>query len=943
MKNLFKMMNIIRCVSGANLNLFRYTAMVIMLLTLGVGNVWGSHSTHTAKLNVNKGTGSGTVYASTSGSATSGSASASFSCRGNEGGQHTGTLYAYATPADGYTFLGWTSSASSSDGAVNANPKGVAFDVTDESSTQTLYAHFVEKAKVNITFEAPSNGTYTIAVNGGSAEMVSSADVVKSNVEGVVLTATAASGYAFAGWYKLNSTGEFVEDLSIASPYDASFTASETIKMGARFVPTTLGKFILKGSSTEYYGLKAATVAAGGSGTIVPVADETLVDGSDLMPFDNGTYNIKAGATLLVPHTADNKMQLEPDVVTTAETLYAYRTLVLKDGVNMVCNGNICLGGKIMSAGGGSKSAYVTGPCGVINMANGGHIELNSGAKLYCWGFIKGQDMDQGNNTVGVGTITAHSGAIIKEDFSVGDWRGGTATYAIYNKQNDWKLFPFQSYSIQNVEVPTTYEYGSTLNTFVVVNGGGGNNPADFDIAGSSNTLFLLKDAQSTVRKWYDPTTDLTCYELSGTAKLDALNLVVYISVSSSDYYLPISNSMHIILKNCNMTLSKPMTMQAGSVIEIKEDATANLEARMHVFDKDEWGKYIHDYYFRSFNNLTSHKNRGAENSNEGLEDAKIIVDGTLNVVSGRGYLYSTNGGANIMGNGGGKVVFGGALPSSTTLHHVTVGTKDQSYIVDAPNDIAAANLCNEDGSYTKSIASTTFHNVNGRWFAASAQDEKANHTYDFTYISSGAVSGTDGTTSTVDALYAPDKTGLTAGMKWCNVAQDATCGNIFNAIQTLNETPASDIRYTYPTDSWLQLLKTETESVYGGSDNSLYAVDGCAVNSLGSVDENCLYTIGGVKKALVDGHFVTLEKNTEDEAWHDVANPTNYYISFAGCTWHPATKYAGEEKAYIVEGGDYIWYNNNWSLVEREDPFFFDYNDQNVKRYYEYENGEWS
>ncbi len=938
----FNSINLIRCVSGANLNLFRYAAMVLVLLTLGVGNAWASHSTHTATLNVAKGTGNGSVYASTSATATSGSASASFDCGKSSDGQHTGTLYAYATPASGYTFLGWTTSPSSSDGADNSNPKGVAFDVSSANSSQTLYAHFVEKAKVNITFEAPANGTYTIKVNGGSTEMVSSANVVKNNVEGVVLTATPASGYAFAGWYKLNSAGEFVEDLSIASPYDASFTTSETIKMGARFVPTTLGKFILKGSSTQYYGLKMATIAAGGSGTIVPVAEETLVDGSDLMPFDNGTYTIKAGATLLVPHTDDNKMQLEPDVVTTAETLSAYRTLVLKDGVKIVSNGNICVGGKIMSAGGGNKSAYVTGPCGVINMANGGHIELNSGAKLYCWGFIKGQDMDQGNNTVGVGTITAHSGAIIKEDFSVGDWRGGTATSNIYNKRTSWKLFPFQSYSIQNVEVPTTYEYGSTLNTFVVVNGGGGDNPADFDIAGSSNTLFLLRDAQSTVRKWYDPTTDLTCYELSGTAQLDALNLVVYISVSSSEYYLPISNSMHIILKNCNMTLSKPMTMQAGSVIEIKEDATANLEARMHMFDKDDWGLFIHNYYFRSFNNLTSHKNRGAENSKDGLEDAKIIVDGTLNVVSGKGYLYSTNGGANIMGNGGGKVVFGGALPSSTTLHHVTVGTKDQGYIVDAPNDIAAANLCNEDGSYTKSIASTTFHNVNGRWFAASAKDEKANHTYDFTYISSGAVSGTDGTTFTVDALYAPDKTGLAAGMKWCNVVQDGTCSNIFNATQTLNETPASDIRYTYPTDSWLQLLKTETEGVYGGSDNSLYAVDGCAVNSLGSVDENCLYTINDVKKALVDGHFVALEKNTEDEAWHDVANPTNYYICFEGCNWHPATKYAGEEKAYIVEEGDYIWYNNNWLLVEREDPFFFDYNDQNVKRYYEYEDGAW-
>ena len=107
-------------------------------------------------------------------------------------------------------------------------------------------------------------------------------------------------------------------------------------------------------------------------------------------------------------------------------------------------------------------------------------------------------------------------------------------------------------------------------------------------------------------------------------------------------------------------------------------------------------------------------------------------------------------------------------------------------------------------------------------------------------------------------------------------------------------------------------------------------------------MDENCLYTINDVKKALVDGHFVALAKNTNDEAFHNTANTEEYYISFAGCTWHPATKYAGEEKAYIVEGGIYIWYNNDWLLVEREDPFFFDYNEQNVKRYYEYENGEW-
>ena len=64
--------------SYKNLNHGALRAVLVMLLfTLGIGNAWANHDTHTATLNVNKGTGNGIVYASTSGSATSGSASAS--------------------------------------------------------------------------------------------------------------------------------------------------------------------------------------------------------------------------------------------------------------------------------------------------------------------------------------------------------------------------------------------------------------------------------------------------------------------------------------------------------------------------------------------------------------------------------------------------------------------------------------------------------------------------------------------------------------------------------------------------------------------------------------------------------------------------------------------------------------------------------------------------
>ena len=793
-------------------------------------------------------------------------------------------------------------------------------------------------APCDITYKHSANGTYVVTYQGEDPVTVSSADLNKHITDNdpahyaVTLSAPApASGYRFQGW-KINDV-----IVSCKESFTTSVTINNSIVEAAFVAAAEVQNFKVGDVYFEDLGVAATAAGTSADSKIVTLMrDLTLGDGSTPV-----TYTIPAGVTLLIPHKADFfELQETPEVLSPKsmeEVLAAYRTLTLKEGVTINCSGNICVAGKLLSTGGGNKSAYTTGECGVINMANGGHIELNNGAHLFCWGYIKGQDMDQGNNTVGTGTVTANSGATVWENFELGDWRGGTASFNIYqnNEIEHRKLFPFQSYALQNVEIPTSFMHGSTLRTFTSITTGFGHHDAVFSMVGPENTMFLLTDEQSVVRMWYDPTTDLSCYELSGTAKLDALHVTVYVDMSSENFILPISNSMHIILKDCNMNLANPLMVQAGAIVEIKPTATVNLTSELYLYDVDQWGKYVHDYYFRSFNNLTSHKNRGAENSKAGLDDAKLIVDGIFNVQNG-GKLYTTAGGANVMGNGGGQISFKSALPADNILWAVTV-LSGAPYINWVYNDVKAANLCNEDGSYTRSIGgNNTFYNINGRWFHEEDKDEQEDHTYWFTYMADGN-SGADVGTA---AVYSHDKTGLEARMKWFNVEEDA-CANWWTGTD-----PAAFYNYSMLND-WHQFIATETEKVYSGSNNKLYQKEGCVWLEEAEVDENCLYTFEDGKKALVNGDFIPLTSNGYDPAYHKTDDASKYYICFTGCNWHPAMPYVGESKAYTIHPEDedlhYIWFNSDWLNVLRDEPFFYTEDEiTNVRTYYEYVNGEW-
>lgn len=862
-----------------------------------------------------------------------------------------------ATPSEATEFLNWYKLGAGDEKIILSTENPFTTSFTKETTVGVEWREL--KNNLNITFKAVEKdangnrkGSYTV-----DGVTVSATDYVHFTGSTYkyrpTLVATPATGYGFKGWYVKEAGAK--KYLSTEATWNATITDEVTIYADFVYVDypaESLAQF--KVGSTYYDDLNAANTAAHGGSNKVIICSR---DGY-LLP---GSYTISSDVTLLIPYSSSStSKQTTPaliEIPSPAPLPNAYRTLTMLDGADITCNGTICVGGQMISHQGGNATGCPGGDLGVINMANGGHIELKSGATLYAWGFIKGQDKDQGNNTTGVGTITANNGATVWENIAFGDWRGGSQTFAAYECRETYRSFPFQSYSIQNIEVPLSLKFGATENVYTALyipTGGTGSVPTAPTLISNSGALFLLKDSKSIVRKWYDPTTDLVCYELSGTAQLNELSITVSISIASrtinsSSFDLPICSNMHIILTNCDMTLSKPMTMHAGSVIEIKPDATVTIASNLHIFDLDQFDMFAYSKYYMTINNLTSHKYRGTGTTKEYIDDAKLIVDGTLKVTGG---IYTTANGANIMGNGGGKVIFQSALPGEKNIWFLkggASGTKDggtlyhfdgifgqgKADIYLTPYAVNAANLCNEDGTYTKSLANKTFHNVHGRWFVDGKQNERTSagfeHTYDFTYMASG----NSGDNVNTPAVYSHDRTGLEPRMKWFNVNSDA-CANwwVDGSSRLYNWTLFSD---------WHQFIPTEVTDMYGCSNGSLYNKISCTKwEELGGTDENCLYTIGGVKKALVGTTFIEMEPNSDDAAYHRKGAPTEYYISFDGCIWHPATKIEDEKKAYTVEEQQFIWFEGGWLNVTREEPFFYSVDELNVRTYYEYVGSEW-
>ena len=551
---------------------------------------------------------------------------------------------------------------------------------------------------------------------------------------GVALVATPAKGYAFACW--LNTA-----DGTIAA-YEPAYTLQpmEDVSVQAVFFPAG-GDACFRIGSTLYDCLNEALAAAVSGDVIILVSSGTLAAGA---------YTIPAGITLLIPNDESGSVYTTaPASAATATTPSAYRTLTLKKGASLTVNGTLSVAAKHYRSSGRPVGKY-----GYMLLEEGSDLKING--KLYAYGYIGGK-----------GTVKVMSGASVYEYFQIIDFRGGTATLAMYG--NSREVFPLSQYYVQNVEAPMTLEAGATEYGYTTLYMSSTEYHSTVKFIGTSGAMFNL--TSGSVTKAYDGTTDRLRIRADGTMTLEPMSLSVStMSINSRDYVLPINSSITIELEGGSATIKQDLALQPNAELIVGAGATCTLGSgvRLYVYDQDQWGSYVYSgAQLRVVPYAPGRTYKSATSSSRTISgDAAIRVAGTLDASAGK--LYTTESGAAITGVEGGIVKM--ASVSSGSTYQATQSGTSVSYDTIA---VTSAKLQNAGGGYVSTSANTYCYE-GGAWGIYCAHSYNA-VTTDPTCTQEGSITYTCGKCGRSYSETIP-ATGHRAGEAVTETVVEATC-----------------------------------------------------------------------------------------------------------------------------------------------------------------------
>lgn len=652
-----------------------------------------------------------------------------------------GTIYVHAYPKYGYKFDGWFTNAECTGAAVSTNAhyaystEAVSTDPVVPTK-KTLYAKFSMATPINVTFNYPANGTYTACVRDvvvedgeyvwGEVQVYNSAEQTANFTQqiyptsSIKLTATPNVGMAVKSWTDGSST---VKSGSVNYTTTATTAKTLGVTMG------TASPF--KVESTTYADLHDAITAAGSTKTIIVVEDCWI---------PNGTYTIPSGVTLLIPDAEDNtKLKTSPTLIKDGKTAPTpFRCVELAPEANIILKGNLGLSGTQSGVSSGNPGAgAVIGNYGCLDMSKGGSITIQSGGKLYAFGYIIGAG-DESTS----GTITVENGGSVYENLVITDLHGGGGIAAIVNGttgKNDYGTFPFNQFYVQNIEPKMTLHSGATENAYYYIYAkADANGPVKF-ISASSDSFFGVS-AGGSITKWYDYTTDRQCFEMRGGVSINAITVKISLgmtmTITSSNFILPIGNFDFTLMEGSSMTLTNNAEMLPGARITIAQGANLTIDKNLYLYDYSDWGYYCGSGYVRPISTPAGHKAGADARTPAGastyyrMGQAELVIDGTV-TIGASGQIYTTTGGANIYSHGTGQLIFSNAVPTAGASVYKIYGnygrgasgslTAEQAYngqnIADGQTYIGKFGLLgNNYGAYGDAIPCTpaVLRNANG-------------------------------------------------------------------------------------------------------------------------------------------------------------------------------------------------------------------------------------
>lgn len=423
------------------------------------------------------------------------------------------------------------------------------------------------------------------------------------------------------------------------------------------------------GTGTKYKTLEEALTAVKSGEVIHMLANYTLPAGDYILP---------TGATLMVPYKdgtgkgASTAIGSSAVTNTSGTTPYLFRKLTFASGARLTCQGsNSIIETSAEQKVNGQYGACVgmpSGAYGQIHLEEGAHIELESGSRLNCWGYITGK-----------GTINVKNGATSLEGFQLGDWCGGSNASSLNN--NSDKVFPITHYFYQSIECPITYRPGAKAigSTHVYAASTVAGQDA-VGLVGTSGSMFLMTPEDASKDTWvmkdYDETTDQCIWTINNGASVGNLSINmsagwVSYNFQSANYDLPITTNMTIVMNYGEMGISQNSVLLPGSQLIINKEGTAKIDGvSLVAYDVDDWTGTKR--YFASYSPTWGTNN---PRKNIAVQDAEVFVHGKVNIKS-KGGLYTTAGGANVHSTNedAGEVIYTTAAQGNKTTKYLQQG-----------------------------------------------------------------------------------------------------------------------------------------------------------------------------------------------------------------------------------------------------------------------------